>query len=482
MPVHNLGSALPTDQLRNKTFPEPAVESRQTCRGGVSFVLSAQFLTIMSGNELEERVSTVLVVDDDKTNTLVLVGQLKSEGYRTQTAANGHEALEAVKRELPDLILLDVMMPGMDGFETAARLKADPRSRNVPIIMVTAISDRESRLAALAAGAEEFLTKPVERTELLIRVRNLLKLKKYQDFLASHRDLLEQQVAQRNNQLAVANTRLSEAEERALGAEKLASIGQLAAGIAHEINNPISFVNSNLLALNRYVEQLLTALQLYEEAERTLPKDAPAYIRLKEFRDKTDLAFVKEDLLLLLKESHDGVSRVSKIVQDLRDFSHIDQSQEWQRADLRRCLDSTLNVTGNEITHRAEVVKEYGDIPEIECLPSRLNQVFLNLLINAAHAIGDDRRGRIIVRTGHSGDEVWIEISDNGCGIPAENLKRIFDPFFTTKPVGMGSGLGLSVSYGIVEEHRGRIEVSTQPGVGSTFRVTLPIHHTLAAA
>jgi len=445
------------------------------------FVLSGQFLSVMAANDLEEAVSTVLIVDDDKTNTLVLVSQLKSGGYRTQTAANGREALETVKNELPDLILLDIMMPGMDGFETAARLKADPRSRNVPIIMVTAIDDRESRLAALAAGAEEFLTKPVERTELLIRVRNLLKLKKYQDFLASHRDLLEQQVAQRNSQLAVANTRLSEAEERALGAEKLASIGQLAAGIAHEINNPISFVNSNLLALNRYVEQLLAALRLYEEAERLLPKDAAISIQLKEFHDKTDLAFVKDDLLLLFKESHGGISRVRKIVQDLRDFSHVDQSQEWQLANLHRCLDSTLNVAGHEIQRRAEVLKEYGDIPEVECLPLRLNQVFLNLLINAAHAIGGDRRGRIIVRTGRSGDEVWIEVSDNGCGIPAENLKRIFDPFFTTKPVGMGSGLGLSVSYGIVEEHRGRIEVSTRLGEGSTFRVTLPIHRTPTA-
>ena len=421
--------------------------------------------------------ATVLVVDDDKTNVLLLVSQLKPEGYRLLTASNGQEALDVAAQDLPDLILLDVMMPGMDGFETAARLKANPLSRNVPIIMVTAISDRESRLAALAAGAEEFLTKPVERTELLIRARNLLKLKKYQDLLARRGEQLEQQVAQRTSQLAIANTRLSEAQERALGTERLASIGQLAAGIAHEINNPISFVNSNLLALNRYVEQLLAALKLYEEAEHLLPREAAIVAQLRSLRDSTDLDFIKEDLLLLLKESHDGISRVRKIVQDLRDFSHIDQSQEWQWANLHQLLDSTLNVAGSEIRRNADIIKEYADIPEVECLPSRLNQVFLNLLVNAAQAMDGRQHGSITLRSGHTGDEVWIEISDTGCGIPADDLKCIFDPFFTTKRIGTGTGLGLSVAYGIVEEHRGRIEVSSQVGIGSTFRITLPIHH-----
>ena len=421
--------------------------------------------------------ATVLVVDDDRTNILVLVSQLKSEGYRTMTAGNGQEALDVVARELPDLILLDVMMPGMDGFETASRLKADPRSRNVPIIMVTAVADRESRLAALAAGAEEFVTKPVERIELLIRVRNLLKLKKYQDMLSSRGEQLEQQVAQRASQLAVATLRLNEVQERALGAEKLASIGQLAAGVAHEINNPISFVNSNLVALGRYVEQLLAGLTLYEEAERFLPATAPVADRLRQFRAGTDLSFIREDMLLLLKESQEGITRVRKIVQDLRDFSHIDQSQNWQWASIHQCLDSTLNVAGNEIRQSADVLKDYGTLPDIECLPLRLNQVFLNILLNAAQAIDRQRRGRITIRTGCSDTEVWVDISDTGCGMSADEVKRIFDPFFTTKPVGAGTGLGLSVAYGIIEEHRGRIEVSSEPGTGSTFRVTLPIRH-----
>jgi signal transduction histidine kinase len=431
---------------------------------------------------LFEGTATILIVDDEKTNVLVLSSQLNREGYQTVTAYSGEEALQVIERDLPDLILLDVMMPGMSGFELASRLKNTERTRNIPIIMITALDDRKSRLTALENGAEEFLSKPIERTELVVRVRNLLKLKKYQDFLANHSDLLQRQIAERNTQLAVANTRLSEAQEKLLGSEKLASIGQLAAGVAHEINNPISYVNSNLLALDRYVQQMLAALQLHEEAESLLPADSEIASKLRSFKQQHDLAFAKDDLLLLLKESHEGISRVRKIVQDLRDFSHVDSRQEWQWVDLHKCLDSTLNVANNEIKYRADVIKEYGKLPEIECLPSQLNQVFLNLMVNAAHAIGVDHRGKIILRTGCSKDEVWVEISDTGCGIPAEDLKRIFDPFFTTKPVGMGTGLGLSVSYGIIEEHRGRIEVSSQVGQGSTFRVTLPIHHLIEPA
>ncbi len=425
----------------------------------------------------EDTTTTILIVDDEKINGLVLSSQLNREGYQTVTASSGEEALQFIESRLPDLILLDVMMPGMSGFEVASRLKGSERTRNIPIIMITALGDRESRMAALENGAEEFLTKPIERTELVIRVRNLLKLKKYQDFLAEHGDLLEQEITERNMQLAVANTHLSEAQEKMLGSEKLVSIGQLAAGIAHEINNPISYVNSNLLALDRYVQQLFEALHLYEEAEPLLPADSEAAARLRTFKQQNDLAFARDDLLLLLEESHEGISRVRKIVQDLRDFSHVDSHQEWQWADLHKCLDSTLNIANNEIKYRADVVKEYGNLPEVECQVSQLNQVFLNLMINAAHAIGDDHRGKVILRTGCGENEVWVEISDTGCGIPPENLKRIFDPFFTTKPVGKGTGLGLSVSYGIVEEHHGRIEVSSQIGQGTTFRVTLPIHH-----
>jgi signal transduction histidine kinase len=161
-------------------------------------------------------------------------------------------------------------------------------------------------------------------------------------------------------------------------------------------------------------------------------------------------------------------------VQNLKDFSHAGGVEEWQYADLHQGLDSTLTIVNNEIKYKARVVKEYGDLPEVECLASQLNQVFMNLLVNAAHAIVE--QGTIAIRTGHEGDEVWVEVADTGQGIPAENLKKIFDPFFTTKPVGKGTGLGLSLSYTIIDKHHGRIEVKSEVGSGTAFRVWLPVN------
>lgn len=189
-------------------------------------------------------------------------------------------------------------------------------------------------------------------------------------------------------------------------------------------------------------------------------------------QESRGLAFLIEDIPSLLKESQDGLARVKRIVQDLKDFSHVDESN-WQHANLEQGMDSTLNVVANEIKYKAQVVKEYCRLPDVECMPSQLNQVFLNLLMNAAQAI--DNKGIITVRTGLAGDEVWVEVEDTGKGIAPENLHRIFDPFFTTKPIGKGTGLGLSLSYRIVQKHRGRIEVKSEVGKGTTFRVCLPL-------
>ena len=267
--------------------------------------------------------------------------------------------------------------------------------------------------------------------------------------------------------------KLEEAHNQLLQSEKMASIGQLAAGVAHEINNPIGYVNSNLGTLGTYVEQMLSVLNAYEQAEATC--DQAARVRARALKEEVDLDFIKEDILSLLKESGEGIRRVKQIVQDLKDFSHVDEV-EWQMADLHHGLDSTLNVVNNEIKYKADVVREYGDIPRVECLASQLNQVFMNMLVNAAHAMNDGTRGLITVRTGVVGDEVWVEFADNGKGIPPENMTRIFDPFFTTKPVGKGTGLGLSLSYGIIEKHQGRIEVMSEVGKGSAFRVWLPVN------
>ena len=282
---------------------------------------------------------------------------------------------------------------------------------------------------------------------------------------------------QRFEELRQMNQKLEEAHNQLLQSEKMASIGQLAAGVAHEINNPIGYVYSNLGTLEKYVQDTFGMIDLYEQAEGAIADEA-VRTRLKAAREKLDIEFLKEDLRALMSESKDGITRVKQIVQNLKDFSHVDTSDEWHFADLRNGLDSTLSIVNNEIKYKANVVKEYGDIPEVECLPSQLNQVFMNLLVNAAHAI--EERGTITIRTGtirtgQQGEEVWVEVADTGKGIAPEHLKKIFDPFFTTKPIGKGTGLGLSLSYGIIQKHHGRIEVQSEIGKGTTFRVWLPV-------
>jgi signal transduction histidine kinase len=279
-----------------------------------------------------------------------------------------------------------------------------------------------------------------------------------------------------NEELTDLNRKLSDAQDKLVQSEKLASIGQLAAGVAHEINNPIGFIFSNFGTLEKYLGQLFGMLAAYEEAEPALA-GTPAAARLLRLREEIELDYLKDDIPALMAESKDGIQRVRKIVQDLKDFSRVDARQEWEWVSLHTGIDSTLNIVNNEIKYKADVVKQYGELPDVECLPSELNQVFMNLLVNAAHAISAER-GTITIKTGTQHDEAWVEISDNGCGIPAENLKRIFDPFFTTKPVGKGTGLGLSLSYGIVKKHGGRIEVTSEPGRGTAFRVSVPVKRT----
>ena len=262
--------------------------------------------------------------------------------------------------------------------------------------------------------------------------------------------------------------KLSEAHDQLLQSEKMASIGQLAAGIAHEINNPVGFVNSNMGSLQNYVGTLFGVLAEYERAAAAHPQLAP---QLAALRQRADLDFLKEDVTDLVRESMDGLKRVKDIVQALKDFSHVGET-EWQIADLHQGLDSTLNIVSNELKYKATIEKHYGVLPPIKCLASQLNQVFMNLLVNAGHAIKE--RGTIRISTGAADGWVWVEVADTGAGIKPEHLNRIFEPFFTTKPVGSGTGLGLSLSYGIVNKHGGKIEVVSELGKGTRFTVRLP--------
>jgi signal transduction histidine kinase len=259
------------------------------------------------------------------------------------------------------------------------------------------------------------------------------------------------------------NARLEQARRQLMQSEKLAAIGQLAAGVAHEINNPVGYVYSNLQSLESYLTDLFRLTDAIDSAE--------SLENVRAIKQSIDYEFVRDDLKDLLAESREGIERVKTIISAMKDFSHIEE-EEFKPADIQRGIETTLNVVNNELKYKARVIREFGDLPPVECIISQVNQVVMNLLVNAAHAISEF--GQIHIRTRTDGDNVVIEIEDTGKGISEENLNRIFEPFFTTKPIGKGTGLGLSLSFNIIEKHNGRIEVDSKPGKGTCFRITLP--------
>lgn len=282
-----------------------------------------------------------------------------------------------------------------------------------------------------------------------------------------------EELSKANAQLLEAHHKLEQAQNQLVQSEKMASIGQLAAGVAHEINNPIGYVNSNFGTLKKYLSDIFTMLDKYESVLALAQCAEMELDDLRELKRRIRLEYLRKDTKALLEESQEGLDRVKKIVLDLKDFAYTGAEDQWVRADVQQVMESTLNIVWNELKYKCEVRREYASLPRVYCLPSRLNQVFMNLLVNAAQAI--EGRGVITIRSGQEGDQVWFEVEDTGKGIEPEIMSRIFDPFFTTKPVGKGTGLGLSVSFSIVEKHHGKIEVESEVGKGTTFRVWLPI-------
>ena len=273
-------------------------------------------------------------------------------------------------------------------------------------------------------------------------------------------------------QQRILNRKLEEAQSHLLQSEKMAALGQLAAGVAHELNNPLGFVNSNLGTLGSYLDDIFAINAAYEDAENSGADCTIAMERFRKLKQAKDYDYIKKDIFQLMAESKEGMSRMRKIIQDLKSFARVGE-EGWQWANLHEGLDSTLNIVWNELKYKCRVDKEYGELPEVYCMPPQLNQVFMNLLINAGQAIAE--KGVITIRTGVLDKEVWVEVEDTGKGIPPEQINRIFEPFFTTKPVGVGTGLGLSLSYSIVQKHHGRFEVKSELGKGTTMRVWLPV-------
>lgn len=289
--------------------------------------------------------------------------------------------------------------------------------------------------------------------------------------IEGHEDY-ERELQQRHAELRQAYLRLNGAQDKLLQSEKMASIGQLAAGVAHEINNPIGYVHSNLGSLQEYLRSLFTLIEAYERA-LCAPNPKALIPEIDEVRRRADIDFISRDLPQLIAESREGIERVTRIVRDLKDFSYSDRSESWKLVDLHAGLESTINIIWNELKYKVTLERHYGKLPLVECLPSELNQVYMNLLLNAGQAIAE--RGSIVISSGIEGSEqVWIQFEDTGTGIAPDLLQRIFDPFFTTKPVGSGTGLGLSISYGVINKHHGRIDVDSVLGEGSRFRIVLP--------
>ncbi len=410
---------------------------------------------------------SILLVDDNAVNRRLVRYILSNDYEGVQEATDGEECLTALSQHPFDLVLLDLNMPKISGFEVLKELKSANMPRSPAIIVLSADNDPDTISRALRLGAADYLTTPFNRDELLARVKTHLALHNREQYL-------EERVQKRTAALMETNQRLKEATHQLIQAEKMASLGQLAAGVAHEINNPVGYINSNLDTLSSYTKDILGLIEHYRKLEDS-PDDKALAELVREDRQRIDLDFLQDDIKHLIKESLQGVSHVKQIVSDLKGFAHPEE-KEWQTVDLNEVIDSTLNIVNNELKYKTEVVKKYSDIPPLECITPQIKQVLLNLLVNAGHAI--DEHGKITIATelDDSKQNVQIHIEDTGQGIGEENRKKIFDPFFTTKPVGQGTGLGLSVSYGIMQSHRGSIDVVSEEGKGSCFTLTLPLH------
>ncbi|MFN6513775.1 MAG: sensor histidine kinase [Nostoc sp. CreGUA01] len=416
----------------------------------------------------QQNTGFILIVDDNPTNLSLLCEALNSEGFRFRVAVDGESAIAQVERNQPELILLDVQMPGIDGFETCRRLKANSVTQNIPIIFTTALADTESKTKGFALGAVDYIPKPFAQEEVIARVRVHLQLKQLTESL-------EQQVSDRTKALQQAQVKLVQQE-------KLSTLGELVAGIGHEINNPINFISSNIPPLEEYIAAITELLLLYQQ-EYPNPT-----AKINTVIDKLDLDFILEDIRKILNSLELGSERIRNLSNSLRNFSRSDSDAKIS-ADLHQGLDSTLMILQHRLKAtsdrpRIEVIKNYGVLPQVRCYLGQMNQVFMNILANAIDALDEAMvQGKIsniipeikIATAIESQQFAVIHIADNGIGIPERLKKRLFEPLFTTKTVGKGTGLGLSIAYEIVvEKHKGVLEVNSQPGLGTEFIIKIP--------
>jgi two-component system, NtrC family, sensor kinase len=417
----------------------------------------------------------LLAIDDSSTYRAFLDAELRSQGYEVETASSGEEGLSRLANEKFDCVLVDLQMAGMDGLEVCQQIAAiQSLNRGIPVIMVTGAAQPGDLNRALQAGADDFVLKSGDLAVFRARIQALMRRRLFQEdglrvgeelrareLEVSHdraereisdtRFAMAEKLVQANHDLQEANRKLKETQAQLIQNEKMASLGQLVAGIAHEINNPLAFVVNNLFI----VESGLDGLG--PETERCLSE--PSLLKLRKARTR-------------LGEMKQGLDRVKELVLDLRTFSRLDEG-EFKTVDVVETIDAALLLMKHRLDGRIHVEKHYVAERMLCCSAGRLHQVLMNLIANAVDAIAGD--GKIVISTSQTPDDFLISVRDDGAGIPEEIRSRIFDPFFTTKPVGQGTGLGLAISYGIIQDHGGSIEVQSEAGAGTEFIVRIPL-------
>ena len=440
--------------------------------------------------------TTVMVIDDEPAITSLLKRSLEQRDYQVLECNYPDQVISLLEEDMVEVVMIDLYMHQLSGFELIEMIRK--RWPAFPIIAISGSGIIADVVRAMRLGAWNFIEKPISNfddvSEIIqsarVRSREMLEKIRSEEQCLQQREFLEVAVAERsaalrkaNEELQLAMTKLQNSHSQMVQQEKLASIGNLAAGIAHELNTPVGFVYSNFNSIKEYILKFKILIEKYRQFHRGLAGldglSAAEIDDLEQLEESMQLDFILEDLDELFDETEDGFERITSIVTKLREFSRVDQRDETAPSNLNQAIETTLVVARNEYKYAADVSTVLDpELPEITCHVGQVNQVLLNIIVNAAQAIKEQERqekGSIEISTGATTEYVWCRIKDDGPGIKPENLKKVFDPFFTTKPVGKGTGLGMNIAHDIiVNKHRGELLVESEPGQGTTFTVKLP--------